>query len=454
MKLRLSELAQALDGQLQGGDVEFDGVCTDTRALKPKQLFVALRGDNFDGHEFLRKAASLGAAGALVDKAHDIDLPQVVIDDTLLGLQRGAAVWRARFNMPVVGVTGSNGKTTVKELIAAVLGQNHKVLATRGNLNNHIGVPLTLLQITPEHDFAVIEMGASHAGEIALLNRLARPAVAVINNAAGAHLEGFGSPEGVARAKGELFADLAADGTAIINADDEYAPLWSELAGDRRQLRFGLHVGADVSARAIESDGSSTRFRLLTPEGEAAVELPLTGRHNVMNALAAAAVVHALGLPTPDIAYGLAQVKPVSGRLQIRNAAIGARIVDDSYNANPASLAAALETLTHYSGESWLVLGDMGELGENAEAAHAQAGLAARQAGVTRLYAVGPLSASAVTSFGEGGRHYAKQADLIEDLKAELIPGITVLIKGSRTARMERVAAALEASNAPEGQPC
>ena len=454
MKLRLSELAQALDGQLQGGDVEFDGVCTDTRALKPKQLFVALRGDNFDGHEFLRKAASLGAAGALVDKAHDIDLPQVVIDDTLLGLQRGAAVWRARFNMPVVGVTGSNGKTTVKELIAAVLGQNHKVLATRGNLNNHIGVPLTLLQITPEHDFAVIEMGASHAGEIALLNRLARPAVAVINNAAGAHLEGFGSPEGVARAKGELFADLAADGTAIINADDEYAPLWSELAGDRRQLRFGLHVGADVSARAIESDGSSTRFRLLTPEGEAAVELPLTGRHNVMNALAAAAVVHALGLPTPDIAYGLAQVKPVSGRLQIRNAAIGARIVDDSYNANPASLAAALETLTHYSGESWLVLGDMGELGENAEAAHAQAGLAARQAGVTRLYAVGPLSASAVTSFGEGGRHYAKQADLIEDLKAELMPGITVLIKGSRTARMERVAAALEASNAPEGQPC
>ncbi len=454
MKLRLSELASTLEGRLQGADAEFADVCTDTRDLRRGNLFVALRGENFDGHEFLRKAATLGAAGALVNTPQSVDLPQVVVEDSLLGLQRCASAWRARFKLPVIGVTGSNGKTTVKEMIAAVLGQTHAVLATHGNLNNHIGVPLTLLKLRQNHDYAVIEMGASHAGEIALLNRLARPAVAVINNAGSAHLEGFGSPEGIARAKGELFADLAADGTAIINADDEYAGLWAELAGDRRQLRFGLHVGADVSARAIESDGSSTRFRLLVPGAEAAVELPLTGRHNVMNALAAGAVCYALDLPAAEIAYGLAQMKPVSGRLQIRTMAIGARIIDDSYNANPASLAAALDTLGHYSGESWLVLGDMGELGADAEAAHARAGHAARDAGVVRMFAVGPLSAVAIASFGEGGQHFSDQTKLIEAVQDELIPGVTVLVKGSRSARMDRVASALETTAEMEGQAC
>lgn len=454
MKLALSDLAETLEGQLQGADASFGGICTDTRKLRSGDLFVALRGDNFDGHQFLRQAASLGAAGALVDAHQAINLPQVVVQDSLQGLQRFAAAWRGRFKSTVIGVTGSNGKTTVKEMIAAILGQTHHVLATVGNLNNHIGVPLTLLKMEERHDFAVVEMGASHAGEIALLNRLARPSIAVINNAAGAHMEGFGSPEGIARAKGELFADLAADGTAIINADDKFESLWAELAGDRRQLRFGLNVGADISARAIESDGSSTRFRLITPEAEAAVELPLTGRHNVMNALAAAAVTHAAGLPTPEIAYGLSLVKPVSGRLQIRSAALGARIVDDSYNANPASLVAALDTLGHYSGESWLVLGDMGELGAEARAAHEQAGRDARAAGVTRLFAVGPLSAAAVTSFGERGQHFVDQAALIDAIEAELTPGVTVLVKGSRSTGMDRVVTALEAVNVEEGQPC
>lgn len=454
MKLHLAELAETLDAKLHGSDAEFLGLNTDTRRLQPGQLYVALRGENFDGHDFMRKAASLGAAGALVDAHQDIDLPQVVVADSLVGLQRLAAAWRLRFGLPVAAVTGSNGKTTVKQMIAAVLGQQHRVLATRGNLNNHIGVPLTLAELNAQHEYAVIEMGASHAGEIALLTRLARPTVAVITNAGAAHIEGFGSAEGVARAKGELFADLAADGVAIINADDKYAALWTELAGDRRMLRFGLRPGADVSARAIESDGSSVRFRLLTPDAEAAVELPLTGQHNVVNALAAASVVHALGLPTPDIAYGLAQVKPAAGRLQMRTTPAGARIIDDTYNANPASLAAALDSLRQHSGERWLVLGDMAELGDQAQTAHAEAGRAAAAAGVTRLYAVGQLSRGAVTAFGEGARHCVDQDELIHMLQAELVPGITVLVKGSRSAHMERVVERLEAPASAEKAPC
>lgn len=459
MKLHLAELVDiladirtgTLHGRLQGADTQFSGLSTDTRRLKPGQLFVALRGDNFDGHKFVRKAASLDAAGALVEAPQDIDFPQVVVNDSLAGLQRLATAWRGRFDLPVIGVTGSNGKTTVKQMLACVLGQRCRMLATHGNLNNHIGVPLTLAEINAKHAYAVIEMGASHAGEIALLAGLARPSVAVVTNAGSAHLEGFGSRDGVAHAKGEIFSALPADGVAVINADDVYAPLWLELAGTRRTLSFGLQVGVDVGARAIESDGASTRFRLLTPAGEAAVELSLSGRHNVMNALATAAVAYVLGLPTADIAYGLSQVEPVAGRLQLYNTVSGVRIIDDSYNANPTSLAAALDSLSHYPGEHWLVLGDMAELGAQAYAAHAEAGRAAAAAGITRLYAVGELSRATVETFGERGRHCPDQAALIAELQAALVPGITVLIKGSRSARMDRVVQALQ-SPAPQGQ--
>lgn len=458
MKLQVSEIAAIVSGQLLGDDVRVDGVGTDTRSLSAGALFVALRGERFDGHEFVRRAASLGAAAALVEQECEVPLPQIVVDDALAAMQRLAAAWRLRSNAPVLAVTGSNGKTTVKEMLAAILGQDGEVLATRGNLNNHIGVPLTLFELGAEHDYAIIEMGANQPGEIALLTRLVRPNAGIITNAADAHLEGFGSREGVARAKGELFADLAADGSAVINADDDFAPLWFELAGDRRRATFGFGCSADVAARAIEYDGAITRFRLVTPDGEAAVELPLAGRHNVANALAAAAVCWVMNVPLPTIAAGLGETAPVAGRLQRRIAAAGATLIDDTYNANPDSVAAALNVLAGEGGSSWLVLGDMGELGADAEEAHAEAGRMAREAGVTQLFATGDLSAAAVTAFGEGGHHFDDRDALVEALRGRLGPGVTVLVKGSRTAAMEAVVAALEApaaSSAANGsEPC
>lgn len=443
MNRRLSQLAESVGGVVNGDDAEFSGVSIDTRTLQPGELFVALNGEHADGHEYVRRAATLGATGALVERLTDPSYPQVQVADSLAALQHYASDWRAGLRLPVVGVTGSNGKTTVKEMLASILGKLGDTLATQGNFNNHIGVPLTLLRLDASHDYAVVEMGASHAGEIALLTRMARPDVGVITNAGTAHLEGFGSREGVARAKGELFADLASDGTAIINADDVYAPLWQELSGDRKRLLFGLDNTADVTARALEPDGTRTRFRLVTPRSEAAVELPLAGRHNVMNALAAAAAASALAVPAAAIAAGLAGVSPVSGRLRARQAASGAHIIDDSYNANPGSLKAALSVLSTQPGELWLVLGDMAELGQTAGQAHAEAGRAARIAGVRRLYAVGELSKQAVCAFGEGGRHFDDQHDLIATLQSCLTPQVTLLVKGSRSAHMDRVVDAL-----------
>lgn len=457
MKLHAAEIAVLVGGRLVGDDTAVQGVGTDTRSLDTGALFVALRGDHFDGHEFVRRAASLGAAAALVDQESDVALPQIVVDDTMAALQRFAAAWRLRCSAQVFAVTGSNGKTTVKEMLASILRQSASVLATRGNLNNHIGVPLTLLELEATHDYAVIELGANHPGEIALLTRLVRPHAGVITNAADAHLEGFGSREGVARAKGELFADLAADGNAVINADDSFASLWAELAGDRRQVTFGFGRGAAVRARALEYDGALTRFRLVTPDGEAAVELPLAGRHNVANALAAAAVCWSMNVPVPTIAAGLGDVTTVAGRLQRRKTAAGATLIDDSYNANPSSLAAALQVLASEGGRGWLVLGDMGELGEDAEAAHAEAGRQARQAGVDRLFAVGALSAAAAKAFGAGGQHFIERDALIAALAQDLAEGVTVLVKGSRAAAMEQVVTALlpnERGVAGENTPC
>lgn len=457
MNLYASEIAALVGGRLVGNDTAVQGVGTDTRSLASSALFVALRGERFDGHEFVRRAASLGAVAALVDRQADVPLAQIVVADTLTALQRLAAAWRLRCPARVFAVTGSNGKTTVKEMLSAILRQGASALATRGNLNNHIGVPLTLLELESSHDYAVIELGANHPGEIALLTRLVRPNAGVITNAADAHLQGFGSREGVARAKGELFADLAADGNAVINADDHFAPLWAELAGDRRQVTFGMAHDADVRARAIEYDGALTRFRLVTPDGEAAVELPLAGRHNVANALAAAAASWSMNLPLPAIAAGLGETAPVAGRLQRRITKSGAVLIDDSYNANPSSLAAALEVLVAEGECGWLVLGDMGELGEGAEAAHAEAGRAARKAGVGRLFAVGELSAAAVHAFGEGARHFPDRDALIAALLEDLCPGVTLLVKGSRAAAMEQVVAALEPGQQQvngEGAPC
>ncbi|MDT0618083.1 UDP-N-acetylmuramoyl-tripeptide--D-alanyl-D-alanine ligase [Salinisphaera sp. P385] len=450
MKLRLSEVATLVNGRLVGEDAWVEGVSTDTRRLAPRCLFVALRGEHHDGHEFVRRAATLAAGAALVAREVDGGPAQIVVGDTLAALQRLAAAWRLRSNAPVLAVTGSNGKTTVKTMLAAILGQSGRVLATRGNLNNHIGVPLTLLELGAEHDFAVVEMGANHPGEIALLTRLARPNVGLITNAGDAHLEGFGSREGVARAKGELFADLAADGIAVINADDAYADLWGELAGDRRQLRFGLRGKTEVRAHDVATEANGMRFVLTAPDGEAAVTLPLAGRHNVANALAAAAAAAAVGTPVAAIAAGLAAVPPVAGRLRARSATGGATLIDDSYNANPDSLAAAIEVLTAGTGQAWLVLGDMAELGDATDKRHAEAGRLARKAGVRRLFTIGRHSALAAGTFGDGARHYEEREALVRDVADGLSADVTVLVKGSRSAGMEQVVEALICNDAAE----
>jgi UDP-N-acetylmuramoyl-tripeptide--D-alanyl-D-alanine ligase len=352
----------------------------------------------------------------------------------------------------VAAVTGSNGKTTVKEMVAACLraalrgaGQEEAgVLATAGNLNNDIGLPLTLCRLDAGHRFAVVELGANHPGEIARLAHLARPEVGVVTQCAPAHIEGFGSIEGVAAAKGELFEALPAGGTAVINADDQFSGLWRTVASHCSQLTFGLGTRADVTGR-YRLEGGGTRLELATPVGGCEVRVPLPGVHNVMNALAAAAVGLALDLPLEAIARGLAATPTVKGRLVPHSLPGGATLIDDSYNANPTSLAAALAVLEGIEGRRWLVLGDMAELGTESAEFHAEAGRAAGRAGVERILAIGPESAAAVEAFGGCGRHFERVEDLVGSLTAALEPGVTVLVKGSRSMGMERVVSALVA---------
>jgi UDP-N-acetylmuramoyl-tripeptide--D-alanyl-D-alanine ligase len=447
MMEKMSDLARRLEVPFEGRDLRFRRVTTDTRKLERGDLFVALKGDNFDGHEFVAKAQSMSAVGALVSRRVDCDLPQVVVDDTLHGLQNYAASWRGDFETPVVAITGSNGKTTVKQMLSSICQVRGPVLATQGNLNNHIGVPLTLLSLRVEHRTAVVEMGANHPGEIARLAELARPEIGLVNNAGDAHLEGFGSREGVARAKGELFAALGSNGIAVINADDPFAPLWREMAEEADAITFGFSEHANVQALSVHPEPPEsplrTSFELRVPEGRQSVMLPLPGLHNVRNALAASACAVALGVDARDIAAGLLNVKAPPGRLSWRKALNGARLLDDSYNANPASLQAGLDLLASVKGRRWLVLGDMGELGPNTEQLHREAGIAARKSGVERLYALGPLSRIAARGFGEGAVHYSDIAELIAEVGQRLAADVAVLVKGSRSSRMERVVAGL-----------
>lgn len=444
---RLSDAARRLGVPLQGADAMFSRVVTDTRALQPGDLFVALAGERFDAHEFLAEAAAKGAVGALVSrKVEAPPLAQLQVSDTLAGLQRYAASWRRHFDGPVIGVTGSNGKTTTKQLLAAVFAARGPVLYTEGNLNNHIGVPLTLCRLRREHRTAVIEMGANHAGEIALLAKLARPGAGIVTQAGDAHLEGFGSREGVAKAKGEMFAALNG-GVAIINADDAYAGLWVKLAADNRIVSFGFAGHADVRADSLVAGADGSRFTLVTPAGEAEVNLPLPGRHNVANALAAAATGFALGLEPAVIAAGLARVEAPKGRVAVKTHASGARLIDDSYNANPTSLNAAMELLAREPGRRLLVLGDMAELGPDAARLHAEAGQRARTLGLDGLHTLGRLSAEAARAFGSGAQSHAELDALVAVLRGQLAAGTTILVKGSRSARMERVIAALTDTN-------
>jgi UDP-N-acetylmuramoyl-tripeptide--D-alanyl-D-alanine ligase len=438
----------SLQEHMPGAHVAFSGVSTDTRELQAGQLFVALSGPSFDGHDFVAQARQKGAVGAVVSRALSeegmVDFPQILVVDTQRAFAQLAGNWRAQFSIPVVGITGSNGKTTVKEMLAAILSQQGAVLATQANFNNEVGVPRTLLQITGQHIAAVIEEGASHPGDIAYLTEFVQPTVALVTNAAGAHLEGFGSLEAVAKTKGEIFEELSATGVAVINADDGYADLWRSQAGDRRVVSFGMATVADVRG-TMQVDG---RLQIATAAGEIIVHMSLEGRHNAMNALAATAAALAAGANLAEVKAGLESVVAVPGRLQRKSAIKGAQLLDDTYNANPASLSVALDVLAACPPDRYLALGDMAELGNESADLHEQAGRQARAKGVQRLYAVGEYARFAAVAFGDQGQHFPAQEQLISQLKADLNERVTLLIKGSRSSHMERVVAALTVANA------
>lgn len=443
LSARLSELAIWTAGRVHGADTLIAGVGHDTRTLQPGMLYVALRGARVDGHRFLAEAAQAGAAAALVAHADPaLSLPQLIVADPLAALTELARRHRSRMPATVVGITGSNGKTTVKSLSASVLAQAGPCHANPGNRNNEIGLPLAVLELAPLHRYAVFEMGAGQPGDIAHLAAIAAPQVGLVNNIAAAHLERMGSLDGVAQTKGALYESLPADGWAIVNADDAYADFFMRRISARNVLRFGLDADADVRAEAVQI-GRSSRFRLCLPASAIDVELPLPGRHNVANALAAAAIGCALGLDAESIATGLAGADGVVGRLRLLPQDAGYTLIDDTYNANPASVAAAIETVVSLDGEPWLVLGDMAELGPDAEALHASIGRRAQAAGIARLFTVGVLSEQASRAFGRGARHCQDREELIAALREALHPGVICLVKGSRSAGMEQVLAPL-----------
>ena len=442
--MQLSEAAMATYGTLNGQDVRFAGISTDSRTIASGQLFVALRGEHFDGHAYARQCLEKGAAAVMLDEQGTTQglAPALVVADTRLALGKLAAHWRSKFAIPLAAITGSNGKTTVKEMLASILrraaGGGDSVLSTQGNLNNDIGLPLTIFRLNATHRYAVIEMGMNHEGEISYLTRIARPTVALVNNATAAHLGGLGSIEAVARAKGEIFEGLAEDGTAVINADDTFAAFWHQLAAPRKVLTFGLRNAADVSADYVLANDSST-LKLRTPQGEIKCILPVAGLHNVYNALAATAAALGMGVGLTVIAQGLAAFGGVKGRLQQKPGFNGALVIDDTYNANPASMKAAIDVLAARSGRRLLVLGDMGELGEDAASMHAEIGRYAKQAGINALYTLGELSQGMAAAFGAESHHYDTPEMLAAELKSEMDKSVTVLVKGSRFMRMERV---------------
>jgi UDP-N-acetylmuramoyl-tripeptide--D-alanyl-D-alanine ligase len=410
--------------------------------VQPGELFVALSGPNFDAHDFADAAREAGAVALLVDHELDCALPQLIVQDTLRALGQLATYWRSQLTLPVIAVTGSNGKTTVKEILHSIFSQLGETLATKGNLNNHIGVPLTLLSINRKHKAAIIEMGANHSNEISYLTAMAHPNVALINNAAAAHLEGFGSLEGVAKAKGEIYQGLGKEGTAIINADDQFAPLWRQLTAQNRQLTFGLEQPSDVSCQ-WQRDITGNKMQVTTPEGDFSCAIKLLGKHNVMNALAATAAAVAAHVELPVIAKGIEAIDGVPGRLQLKAGINGARIIDDTYNANPNSLHAGLEVLASCEGKRFLVLGDMGELGDNSLELHAQAGKDAANLKIDRVYTLGGFSQEATQAFGKNGQHFEDVENLVEAIAPQLSSDVTVLVKGSRMMRMERVVSSL-----------
>jgi UDP-N-acetylmuramoyl-tripeptide--D-alanyl-D-alanine ligase len=456
MKRTLLEAARELGAPLIGEDRPFGAVSSDSRTLPAGALFVGLRGPNFDGADFAAAALARGAVGAIVERAlSDVSLPYIQVPDSLQALQRLARRWRAEFSIPLVGIGGSNGKTTTKEMTAAILSRRGPCLSTQGNLNNHIGVPLTLLRLERSHRSAVIEMGANRIGDVAELVAFATPTVGLITNAGAEHLEGFGDLDGVARGEGEMVAGLPPGAAAVINADDAYAGYWRGVATASRIVTFGVQAAADFKAQdivqSIEAGRFATRFTLECPLGQSAIALQAGGAHNISNALAAAAAAAAAGASLADIAAGLADFRAVAGRLQLKAGLRDSWIIDDSYNANPSSVRAGLDVLRSLPGPKWLVLADMAELGTHSADSHAELGRYARECRVARLFALGPESTRAVETFGSGGEWFADADSLTRRLQSEIAPGVTVLVKGSRVNRLERVVQSLLGGAASSG---
>ena len=442
--MSLGRAASLLESRPCQSDVEFTGITTDSRQVVPGMLFAALVGQTVDGHDYIQQATDRGAVAVLVERKVPTSLPALQVADVLKALGILAAYWRSECPAKVVGITGSNGKTTVKEMVANILSQSGTVLATRGNFNNELGLPLTVFQLNKTHDYAVLEMGASNPGDIAYLAGIAKPDVGVITNIGPAHLQGFINVQGVARAKGEMFAALPPDGTAVMNAAEPWLELWQGVNKAGSVLYFNGEASDHIRARH-EADHDVVS----TPAGEFSLRLPLPGEHNLTNALAATAVCLALDIPLAHIKTGLETVSPIPGRLSLKRAKAGWTVIDDTYNANPASLYAALQVLSSQVGEPWLVMGDMKELGSDSRKMHAELGDAARSLGVKRLFALGEASAAAVDAFGEGALHFKSRDELIAALRAVLNPGVACLVKGSRSMGMEHVVNAISNGSEP-----
>ena len=451
--MTLDEAAGAVQGRVQGASVRFSGVATDSRAVNAGDLFVALKGERFDGHAYVEEAARRGASAALTSQLVEgaLPVPQVLVADTRLALGSLAAHWRQRFQLPLVALTGSNGKTTVKEMLAAILARHEaragglqlvgaveQVLATQGNLNNDIGMPITLLRLRDRHRYAVIEMGMNHRGEIDYLTRIAQPSVALVNNAQRAHVGILGSVEAIARAKGEIYSGLSPMGIAVVNHDDAFAAYWQSLNVARRVVTFGLGEGADVRGTI-----AGAQLRVVTPADAFAVTLKVPGEHNARNALAACAAAHALEIAPGAMQAGLAGFAGVPGRLQRLHCASGSLVIDDTYNANPESMKAAVAVLAQERARKVFVMGDMAELGDAAPAMHAEVGRHAKSAGIDVLLALGEASRHAVEAFGAGAMHFAGIEPLQLAAAREASGGVAILVKGSRSMQMERVVAAL-----------
>jgi UDP-N-acetylmuramoyl-tripeptide--D-alanyl-D-alanine ligase len=446
----LSDLAAAFGLRLGGSDAEISGVSIDSRRVEPGNLFVALRGERVDGHDFAGLARERGASAALVERTLAIDLPQLVVANTETALGDIARRWRLCCAARVVAITGSNGKTTVKTLTHEILRLAGSCHTSSGNFNNELGLPLSLCALSDEARYAVLEMGAGKPGDIEYLANIARPDVAVVNNVAPAHLERMQSLQGVATTKGAIYSALGDQGIAVINAEDEFASYFAGIAGARQIFRFGLVDHADIRGEVLRSD-STQRLAISTPLGKIEVELALAGAHNARNALAATALALAAGANLSHVQAGLEAARAVGGRQARFELADGSSLIDDSYNANPGSMRAAIDTLADLKGPRWLLLGDMAELGDNSAALHRGVGAYARERGIETLWAVGARSLETCAGFGPGARHFADQASLIAAMRTELQPGCTILVKGSRSSAMDRVVSAL--TNVTSGDP-